>query len=334
MSDTPSAQPTPPPSAPPQPRSEARASEVSVWRDLAALMKPNITLLVVITSAGGLWMAPGSIDSLTLVATIMGTLGVVVGANTLNCYLERESDKFMARTKGRPLPAGRVKARGALFYGLALALISLVALWAWVNKTTALLALIAFVSYVWVYTPMKRLSPQALTVGSLPGAMPPLMGWTAVTGSIDAPGLALFGVLFFWQIPHFIAIAFYRQREYELAGLKTMPSQYGHSNALWQSLFWSLLLVATSLTLEPLGVAGRLYSVITALLGAVFLWYSLKGFTAPKRNFWARRFFLYTLVYLTLLFGALIIDAGPMGPELSLPLPEAPSYSLHIRSTP
>jgi len=307
---------------------------VSLWRDLAALMKPNITLLVVITSAGGLWMAPGAIGTVALVVTILGTLGVVVGANTLNCYIERESDKYMARTKGRPLPAGRVSARGALFYGLALALISNLALWYWVNQTTALLAAIAFVSYVWIYTPMKRLSPQALTVGSLPGAMPPLMGWTAVTGSIDLPGLALFGVLFFWQIPHFIAIAFYRQREYERAGLKTMPSQYGHSNALWQSLFWSLLLVGTSLTLEPLGVAGPIYTAITALLGLGFLWYSVKGFFAPKRNQWARRYFLYTLIYLTLLFGALIIDAGPMGPEQRLPLPPAPSYSFDIRSTP
>ena len=329
MSSTPT--PTAPSAPPPAPSPEPSA-EQSLLRDLAALMKPNITLLVVITSAGGLWMAPGPISKVALVATILGTLGVVVGANTLNCYIERESDKQMARTKGRPLPAGRLSARGALLYGLALAAVSNLALWWWVNTTTALLALIAFVSYVWIYTPMKRLSPQALTVGSLPGAMPPLMGWTAVTGSIDLPGLALFGVLFFWQIPHFIAIAFYRQREYERAGLKTMPSQYGHTNALWQSLFWSLLLVAVSLTLEPLGVAGRVYTVITALLGLLFLGYSLQGFWAPKRNIWARKFFIYTLIYITLLFGALVIDAGPMGPQVRLPLPAVPTYTTLWRS--
>jgi protoheme IX farnesyltransferase len=295
-------------------------------RDLAALMKPNITLLVVITSAGGLWMAPGALPPLPLAVALLGTLGVVVGANTLNCYLERESDKHMARTKGRPLPAGRLSARGALLYGLTLAALSTVALWTWVNATTALLALIAFVSYVWVYTPMKRLSPQAVTVGSLPGAMPPLMGWTAVTGSIDAPGLALFGVMFVWQIPHFIAIAFYRQREYERAGLKTMPSAYGHTRALWHSLLWSLALVAVSLTLEPLGVAGRLYSSLAALLGAGFLAYSLAGFWARQRNAWARRFFVYTLVYISLLFAALVVDAGPMGPAAHLPLPPTPPF--------
>ena len=187
--------------------------------------------------------------------------------------------------------------------------------------TTTYLALIAFVSYVWMYTPMKRLSPQALIVGSLPGALPPLMGWTAVTGSIDPPGLSLFGILFFWQIPHFIAIAFYRQREYERAGLKTFPSQYGHLSALVHGVLWSALLVATSLTLFSLGVAGWIYLVISSILGAVLLWYSFVGFWAPQRNVWARRFFLYTLIYLTALFAAIVIDAGPLGPEARLPLP-------------
>lgn len=267
-------------------------------------------------------MAPGSISLEALLAALFGTLGVVVGANTLNCYLERESDKLMARTKNRPLPAGRLQAGRALYYGLGLTLISLIALYEWVNLTTTYLALIAFVSYVWIYTPMKRLSPQALTVGSVPGALPPLMGWTAVTGHIDPPGLVLFGILFFWQIPHFIAIAFYRQREYEKAGLKTFPSQYGHTNSLIQGVIWSALLVITSLLLGPLGVAGWIYMTIASLLGAILLWYSLVGFWSPQRNQWARRFFLYTLIYLTVLFAALVIDAGPMGPETRLPLPE------------
>ena len=291
-------------------------------RDLAILIKPNITLLVVITTAGGLWLAPGSITFVQLWATLFGTLGVVIGANTLNCYIERESDRQMARTKKRPLPAGRMNPRFALSFGLIITLTSTFILWKWVNLTTTLLSLIAWVSYVWIYTPMKRLSPQALTVGSVPGAMPPLMGWTAVTGSIDWPGLALFGVLFFWQIPHFIAIAFYRQREYEKAGLKTIPSQYGHVNAHWQNLFWSLLLVSTSLTLMPLGVAGWIYTIIAGSLGLILCILCLKGFRTAQVNQWARRLFLFTLVYLTLLFGALVIDAGPMGPEQHIPLPK------------
>ena len=298
----------------------------SLWKDIAMLMKPNITLLVIITTAGGIWLAPGEIDFVTLLASIGGTLGVVVGANTMNCYLERESDKDMARTKRRPLPGGRIRAQSALFFGLLLTIISTAALYYWVNWTTTLLSSIAFVSYVWIYTPMKRLSPQALTVGSVPGAMPPLMGWTAVTGTIDAPGVVLFAVLFFWQIPHFIAIAFYRQREYEKAGLKTIPSIYGHRNAMWQNIIWSLLLIISSLSLAPLGVAGWIYTSIASLLGLILLYYCIQGFTHPQRNAWARRLFLYTLVYLTLLFAALVIDAGPLGPQQTLPLPTFQSY--------
>ena len=229
----------------------------------------------------------------------------------------------MARTKNRPLPDGRMQASFALSFGLVVTILATFTLWKWVNLTTTLLSLIAWVSYVWIYTPMKRLSPQALTVGSLPGAMPPLMGWTSVTGSIDWPGIALFGILFFWQIPHFIAIAFYRQREYEKAGLKTIPSQYGHTNAHWQNLFWSILLVSTSLTLMPLGVAGWTYTLIALTLGLILCGLCLKGFKATKVNQWARRLFLFTLVYLTLLFGALVIDAGSnsMEPEHHIPLP-------------
>jgi heme o synthase len=297
-------------------------------RDFMTLMKPNISLLVIITTIGGVWMAPGTLPFGILCATILGTLGVVIGANTLNCYLERETDKEMARTKNRPLPAGRMNPSLALSFGLSITVISTFALWYWVNLTTTLLSSIAFISYVWIYTPMKRLSPQALTVGSIPGAMPPLMGWTAVTGSIDWPGLALFGVLFFWQIPHFIAIAFYRQTEYEKAGLKTIPSQYGHTNALWQNIFWSLLLISTSLSLAPLGVAGVIYTTIATILGVILLGYCVKGFKTTQRNQWARKLFIYTLIYLTVLFGALVIDAGSIEPTDHLPLPQiSPTFT-------
>lgn len=301
----------------------AYTQEPSLLKDLMVLMKPQITALVLITTAGGIWMAPGPIRLSALFASLFGTLGVVVGANTMNCYIERESDKFMGRTKNRPLPAGRLSSNKALICGLLIALCSGYIIWYWVNLTTTYLAAIAFISYVWIYTPMKRLSPQALIVGSIPGALPPLMGWTSVTGSIDLAGLVLFGILFFWQIPHFIAIAFYRQREYERAGLKTFPSQYGHLNALIQGVLWSILLVMTSLLLLPLGVAGWLYTGIASILGAILLWYSVIGFWEPQRNAWARRFFLYTLIYLTVLFAALVLDAGPMGPQEQLDIPQS-----------
>ncbi len=287
-----------------------QSSQPSLIKDLMMIMKPSISLLVLITSAGGIWMAPGEIALIALIASILGTLGVVIGANILNCYLERESDQWMARTKNRPLPAGRMQAHTALSMGLGIASVSLVVLWFWVNQTTTILALIAFISYVWIYTPMKRLSPQALIVGSIPGAMPPLMGWTSVTGSLDWGGIALFGILFFWQIPHFIAIALYRQNEYEKAGLKTIPGQYGLSNALWQNLFWSVLLVINTLVLIPLQLGGWIYLGIASLLGAYLLYLAIKGFWVETKNIWARKFFLYTLLYLSLLFAAFLVDAG------------------------
>ena len=292
-------------------------------RDIFALAKPNITLLVLITTAGGLWLAPGGLSGAALFATSLGTLGVVIGANALNCYLERESDKFMRRTRERPLPAGRLSPKFALYVGLALAALSVAALARWVKLTTTLLAALAFVSYVWVYTPMKRLSPIALVVGAVPGAMPPLMGWTAVRGEIEAAGLALFLILFCWQMPHFIAISIYRLTDYEQAGLKTVPGTYGMQSALRQSFLWSVAMVLASLSLTPLRIAGGIYLTIASLLGVGFLWYALAGYRAPQRNRWARRFFLYSLVYLTLLFAALLIDAGPTSPfsqEEAMPL--------------
>ena len=294
-------------------------------RDLFALAKPNITLLVLITTAGGLWLAPGGLSGAALFATSLGTLGVVIGANALNCYLERESDKLMRRTQSRPLPAGRLSPTIALAIGLTLAALSLGALALWVNQTTTLLAALAFVSYVWVYTPMKRLSPIALVVGAVPGAMPPLMGWTAVRGEIEAAGLALFLILFFWQMPHFIAISIYRLPDYERAGLKTVPGVRGMQQALRQSFLWSVAMVLASLSLTPLRIAGGIYLAIATLLGGGFLWYALAGYRAAKLNLWARHFFLYTLLYLTLLFAALLIDAGPASPfqeeQLSLSPP-------------
>lgn len=291
-------------SAPAQPRP-------GLVRDLVALAKPNVTLLVIITTAGGLWLAPGHLDWVRLAATLAGTVLVVAAANTLNCYLERDSDRHMARTKNRPLPAGRLSPGVALAFGLALAVISVPLLTFLVNPLTGLLAAIALVSYVWIYTPLKQVTPHALVIGSVPGAMPPLMGWTAVTGSADWPGVVLFGILFLWQLPHFLAISIYRRREYEKAGIRTVAGVHGIGAAKRQALLWTGALVPVSLLLVPFGVAGWIYLAISAVLGVVFVAWAVAGFRARVDGRWARGFFIYTLVYLTLLFAALVVDAGP-----------------------
>ena len=285
------------------------ATTMLTVRDLIALTKPRITLMVLVTAAGGMWLAPGSLE-VASIAVMLLTTGMVVGAaNTLNCYLERDSDRLMARTANRPLPDRRLEPSWALVLGVLMGLFAVPTLTLAVNPVTGLLGFIALVSYVAIYTPMKQYTPAALFVGALPGALPPLMGWTAVTGSIDAPGLVLFGVLFFWQIPHFIAISIFRQEEYERAGLKVLPSVRGVRAAKVQSAVYAGALWAVSLLLVPYGLAGTIYFATAMILGGYFFWMALRGFKAKDSKVWAKKFFFASLIYLTVLFAALIIDA-------------------------
>lgn len=285
------------------------ATTMLTVRDLIALTKPRITLMVLVTAAGGMWLAPGSL-SVGSMAIMLLTTGMVVGAaNTLNCYLERDTDRLMARTAKRPLPDRRLEPSWALVLGVSMGLFAVPTLTLVVNPVTGLLGFVALASYVAIYTPMKQYTPAALYVGAVPGALPPLMGWTAVTASIDLPGLVLFGILFFWQIPHFIAISIFRQEEYERAGLKVLPSVRGMHAAKVQSAVNAGALWAVSLLLVPYGLAGTIYLTAAMVLGAHFFWSSLRGFKAEDTNGWAKKFFFASLIYLTGLFAALIFDA-------------------------
>ena len=278
-------------------------------RDLVALTKPRITLMVLVTAAGGMWLAPGTLGTRAMWVMLITTAMVVGAANTLNCYLERDIDRLMIRTARRPLPDGRLAPKWALVLGLSLALVSVPLLVIAVNPLTGLLGLIALVSYVLIYTPMKRWTAGALFIGAVPGALPPLMGWTTVTERVDLAGLVLFGILFFWQIPHFIAIAMFRQEEYERAGLLVFPSVRGAHSAKVHAAIYCALLWFVSLLVTPMGLAGWLYSATAILGGGAFLGTALVGFVASDDKIWARRLFVVSLVYLTVLFAALILDA-------------------------
>lgn len=289
----------------------ARPASISATvRDLVALTKPRITLMVLLTTLGGLWLAPGELSWVTLLATLSATAMVVGAANTLNCWLERDIDRHMARTKGRPLPDGRLQARHALWLGLVLGATSVPALTLLVNPLTGLLAAIALVSYVWVYTPMKQRSPIALIVGAVPGALPPLMGWTAATGELSAPGVVLFGILFLWQLPHFLAISIFREHEYTRAGIKVMPAVRGLVRTKRHAVLYAGALVPVSLLLVPLGIAGWLYLGVATVLGLVFLAWALLGLRADAGSRWARQLFVASLIYLPLLFAALAVDVA------------------------
>jgi protoheme IX farnesyltransferase len=287
-----------------------RPPTLSVVRDVAALAKPRLTTLVICTAAGGMWLAPGHRDAVAAVALLVGTSLVVAAANALNNFLERDIDGQMRRTRDRPLPAGRIEPWVAVAVGLGLPSIALPALALLTNGLTATLAALALFSYVVVYTPMKQRSSLALFAGAVPGAIPPLMGWTAATGRLDDGGLALFALLFCWQLPHFLAISLYLKEDYARGGLKVFALVHGdRATKIWGATT-SLALVPVSLILFRLGLAGRLYAVTAALLGTGLSAYAVSGlWQAGPTNRWARNFFLLTLAYLTLLFAALLIDS-------------------------
>jgi protoheme IX farnesyltransferase len=278
-------------------------------RDVLSLSKPRVTALVLATTAGGIWLAPASLTPFAILLTLVATAMTVGAANTLNCYLEREVDGRMTRTRTRPLPAGRLPAGVALWTGLALAVVSVPILTFAVNPVTGALGALALVSYVVLYTPMKLVSPLALFVGAIPGAIPPLLGYTAATGRLDALGVSLFGILFLWQIPHFIAIGLYRKDDYANAGFRILPVVYGERAARWHALVWSLALASASLAPYALGATGIAYLVTAVVLGVGFVGAAVAGFRKTADRRWARAFFLYSIVYLTVLFAVLMVDA-------------------------
>ena len=278
------------------------------FRAVVELAKPRITGMVIITFAGGLWLAPGQIAGWRAIMTLVGTALLVAASNTFNMYLERDFDPLMERTRDRPLPRAALSPETALAFGTLLACAAVPLVFLGGNLLTGILGLAALGSYVVVYTPLKRHSVIALFVGAVPGALPPLMGWTAVTGRLDAPGLALFSILFLWQIPHFLAIAIYRANDYARAGFKVLPLGISRRATRITIVLFSVGLVAATIALEPLRVAGSGYLLCAALLGAVFIGWAVAGFRRAAANAWARSLFFYSIVYLTLLFVALVID--------------------------
>jgi protoheme IX farnesyltransferase len=280
---------------------------VDVARDLAALTKPRITLVVLITAAGGMKLAGGASGMQWLVA-LLGTALVVGSANAFNMWLERDTDGKMTRTRNRPLPAGRLAPRTAFVFATILALVSLPILTFGVNPMTGLLGAVALVSYVLLYTPMKRHSIRALWVGAIPGAIPPLLGFTAITGRIDLAGLALFSILFFWQIPHFIAISIFRVDEYSNAGIKVVPAVLGDRKTNRMMVVYSLALVAATLWPVREHIGGLPYAIVALVLGAMFVAACSLGFRKfePQRTRWARGVFVFSIFYLVFLFGTLV----------------------------
>ena len=282
---------------------------VSMLLSCLELTKPRITSLVILTTLTGLWLAPAPPSLNTVLFTILGTALVVAAANVLNMYLERDVDALMPRTMNRPLPRGRINPSVALAFGLLLAVLSVPLLALAVGPLPALLAAIALVTYVLIYTPMKRYTAAALLVGAVAGAIPPLIGSTAATGRIDLPGVLLFSVMFLWQVPHFLAISLVRREEFARARLHVQPNQPdGERRARINIVSYSAALLAVSLLFTPLRIAGGVYFATALVSGALFLGHGIHGLRAKTDKRWARTEFVASLAYLTVLLVVLAVD--------------------------
>ena len=278
-------------------------------KDLLSLAKPRLSVFVILTAVGGISFAPGTHPPLKSLVAILMTALIVGGANALNCFFERDKDGQMRRTMTRPFPSGRLPLGWPMVFWLVVVLAALPIL-AWAsNLLTAGIGLGALVTYAFIYTPLKYKTPQALYIGAIPGAAPPLMGWTTVTNSVDLGGLALFAVLFFWQLPHFLAISLYLKEDYGRAGMKLYSIVYGERRTRIGIVVTSVLLIPATLSLVPLGLANMFYGACALVLGAAMVLYALKGLRPGAGNKWARSMFLATLIYIPLLFGAMVAGA-------------------------
>lgn len=278
-------------------------------RDYLSLTKPRIVLLVLITAYTAVRVAAGrELGWPLLLLTIAGTALAAASANALNCYIDRDIDALMRRTRRRPLPAGRLSPRSALWFGLALGILAVGLLGAFVNGLAAGLALAGILFYVLVYTVwLKRLTPQNIVIGGAAGAVGPLIGWAAAAGRLDWPAVVLFGIIFLWTPPHFWALALFRRDDYLAAGIPMLPVVAGEAATRRHILRYSVALVACSLLLYPLGAAGGLYLGAAAIAGAYFLLLALRV-ARDTGDGAAVQLYRYSIVYLAVVFLALTVD--------------------------
>lgn len=277
--------------------------------DYLELAKVRITSLVVITAAVGYAVAPGAFDASVFVALVVGTALVSGGASALNQVWEREADGLMDRTKHRPIPAGRISATDARTFGLALCGAGLVLLLA-AHPLAAFLGLLAAASYVLVYTPLKRRSSLCTVVGAIPGALPPMMGWAACRGTLGAGAWALFGLMFLWQLPHFLAIGWIYREDYARGGfpMLTVTDRDGTSTGR-QMILYAAALLPVTLFAGALAGAGRVYLWSAVGLGLVFLGCAARfALARSKAVSTARWVFLVSVLYLPLLLGLMVFD--------------------------
>jgi protoheme IX farnesyltransferase len=287
----------------------AGLSAASRFSHFYQLTKPRVVALIVFTAVIGMFLAaPGMVPLQPLIA---GTLGIALTAGAaaaVNCLVEQRIDALMARTRARPLPRGEVTSIETLVFAGVVGGAGLAILHQWVNALTMWLTLATFIGYAIVYTVvLKPMTPQNIVIGGASGAMPPVLGWTAVTGEIAPEALLLFLIIFAWTPPHFWALALYRRDDYAKAGVPMLPVTHGDRFTRLHVLLYTVILTAVSLMPFVSRMSGPLYLVAALALDAVFLWYAVRIYTAYSEGL-ARRTFRYSIVYLAALFAALLVD--------------------------
>jgi protoheme IX farnesyltransferase len=283
-------------------------AQPSLLRDLVMLTKPRIISLLLVTTVAPMFVA-GSPGWLLVVVVLVGGYLMAGGANAVNMYLDRDIDTQMARTKLRPIPSGRMGPRAVLAFGVALATAATFLLARFTNVLAALLALGGFYFYVFIYTRwLKRTTPQNIVIGGAAGAFPPLVGWAAMTGTIDLTAVYLFLIIFYWTPPHFWALALLKQRDYGKAGVPMAPLVWGERETMRQMVWYNVILIALTLLPVTFGAFGIIYLVSALVLGGILLAGVIRVAMATEWTKPAWQVYKFSLLYLALLFLAMVID--------------------------
>ena len=275
----------------------------------AELTKPRITFLIVLTAAAGFALAsPGRVDYASLCSAMIGIALLSSGIATLNQYIERDLDALMRRTADRPLPSGKLLPWEALLFGTGLTVLSELYLAVMVNPLSAVLGLTVVAGYLFAYTPLKTRTTLSTMVGAFPGAVPPLIGWAAARGSIGLEAWVLFAILFLWQFPHFLAIAWMYREDYGRAGIRMLPVVEPDGRVTGQQIIaYATMLVPVSLLPAILGISGHIYLFVALFLSLLFLASSIRA-ALSKSNQHARQLLLASVLYLPLLFGVMVLN--------------------------
>ncbi|HXL85669.1 MAG TPA: heme o synthase [Gemmatimonadaceae bacterium] len=288
-------------------------AQPSLFRDLVMLTKPRIISLLLVTTVAPMFVAGNPGWLLVVVVTIGGYL-MAGGANAVNMYLDRDIDTQMSRTRLRPIPSGRMGPRAVLAFGVALATAATFLLARFTNVLTALLALGGFYFYVFVYTRwLKRTTPQNIVIGGAAGAFPPLVGWAAMTGTIDLTAVYLFLIVFYWTPPHFWALALLKQRDYGRAGVPMAPLVWGERETMRQMMWYNVILIALTLLPATFGAFGIIYLASAIVLGGILLAGVVRVATTREWTKPAWQVYKFSLLYLALLFLAMVIDRKVLG---------------------